>query len=427
MKIITIIVIALGLAIGFTLLAMEDPGYVVLARSPYALRLPLALFVLLVAAGFAFLYLAINFIGAVFSAPSNWRKWQKRVKTKRAQLNTVEGYASLISGDWTQAERKLLAQLPYNNSPLLNYLGAAYAAQQQNNIRRRNEYLNEAAARFSQQWLAIGFIKSRLHIQAKEFSEARRELERLAKRSRKNVGVVRLLADVYLELNDWDALAKLLPELEKLKAFPPEELERRALITYEKYLSAPALRQGVRKYSLVAFQSLPAAKQKDARVLETYCRQLIRAGEMLLAEKTLRRALNRNCDARLVELYGRVVMESTDNQIKAANEWMKKYGARLELTLCLARLYHRAQNIERARELYLKTIAESDDNPENSETEIAARVELGALLERLGEIEAALVCYRQGMAAMAVPQDQDDAADGELVISQQHENPVRLN
>lgn len=397
MKFIITVVAALGLAIGFAMLAMEDPGYVVLARAPYAVRMPLALFILAVCIAFAGLYLLFNFIGGVLRAPGDWRKWRLRVKQRRAQTHTMQGYARLIAGQWPQAEKKLLARLPHHPSPLLNYLGAAYAAQQQNQPRRRDAYLAEVLARYPAQWLAIGLTKSRLHAQAGEWAAARAALEQLAKRAPKNIAVARLRADVCRELQDWDALTKLMPTLSKLRAFPPGELARREQAAYAHYLASPALRQGADEYSSKAFQSLPADKQKDPGVVAGYVRQLLRVGEPVRAEKILRRALNRGWDARLVYLYGRTATAFTDDQIKLTESWVKKYGAHAELTLCLARLHQRARRWEKARAYYFEAVAEGG--------RAEARVELGALLERMGESEAALICYREGMAEFAPAPD----------------------
>ncbi len=416
MKLVVTVIITLGAAVGFALIAMEDPGYVVLARSPYTVRLPLALFVLGLLAVFAGLYLLFNFIAALLRAPRKAREWNQRRNQARAQAHTTQGYAGLIEGEWSKAEKKLLSHLPDNRSPLLNYLGAAYAAQQRGHLQRRDQYLADALEQHPEQRLAIRLTTARLHYQAGEIAESRDALEKLRRVAPKNVPAARLLADAYRQLKDWNSLAALMPSLARLKAFPPFELARRERQAYQHYLSSPALLQGSpnRNRPLEAFKSLPAAQQKNPKVIAGYARQLLRAGDHARAEKTLRLALNRGWDAELAGLYGRAETAFTDDQILLTESWLKKYGdhahAHDGLTLTLARLCRRDGRLGKAKELFSRVISGGGHDD--------ACAELGSLLEEMGDKDAALLCYRRGMAALAPEWDAGELPPvpvGELV------------
>lgn len=410
MKLVVTLIITLGAAVGFVLIAMEDPGYVVLARAPYTVRLPLALFVLAALVLFAGLYLLFNFIAAVLRAPKRMRKWRQRSNEARAQAHTMHGYAGLIEGDWSKAEKKLLTHLPHNRSPLLNYLGAAYAAQQRGHLRRRDQYLADALAQHPEQQLAVNLTAARLYYQAGEITESRDVLEKLRRVAPKNVPAARLLAEAYRQLNDWNSLVALMPSLTRLKVFPTEALATWEKQAYEHYLTSKALLQGDGKRPAEAFKSLPAARKKDPAVIAAYCRQLLRAGDHMLAEKTLRMALNRQWATELASLYGRAETPFTDDQIKLVESWVKKYGSHADLTLALARLCRRARQWGKARELFGEVIAGGGRDQ--------ACAELGALLEEMGEKDAALICYRQGLAACAPELDIAEpppAPAGELV------------
>ncbi len=405
MKLIVTLIITFGVAVGFALIAMEDPGYVVLARAPYTVRLPLALFVLGLLAAFAVLYLLFNFIAAVLRAPRTMREWRHRRNQMHAQIHTMRGYADLIEGDWTKAEKKLLTHLPHNQAPLLNYLGAAYAAQQRGHLLRRDQYLADALAEHPEQRLAVNLTSARLHYQAGEIAECRDVLEKLRRMAPKNVPAARLLADAYRRLNDWNSLAALMPSLARLKAFPPEQLAAWEKQAYEHYLSSPALLQGDGNRSVEAFKSLPSNRKKDPVVIAVYARQLLRVGDHILAEKTLRLALNRGWDAELADLYGKAETAFTDDQIKLVQSWIKKYGAHADLSL--ARLYRRDRQLEKAKELFSRAISGGHHE---------ACAELGSLLEEMGDKDAALLCYRRGMAAFR-PESSDSGppSTGELV------------
>lgn len=396
-KLVITTLITLGAAVGFVLLAVQDPGYVVVARAPHVVRMPLAFFVLATVALFAALYLSLNFIAGAVRAPGRWRAWRERRGRARAQAHTAQGYAGLIEGDWAEAERQLLSKMQYNQSPLLNYLGAAYSAQQQGHLRRRDRYLDEALAQHPKQRLAITLTRARLHCQAGEMAQARAALEALRPNAPKSAAAARLLADIYRAQQDWAELAKLLPALARLQAFPAAELEARRREAYSRYLAlpgkaggAPGAGPGAAVRATQAFQSLPRAARKDPAVVANYCAQLIKDGAHLAAETALRKALNREWNAQLAALYGQAEADA-DAQIQAAEAWAKKYGERPELTLAQARLHRRARRPEQARGLFMRAVANGAPNP--------ARAELGALLEEMGDKDAALRCYRQGLTA----------------------------
>ncbi len=409
MKLVITLIITLGVAVGFGLIALEDPGYVVLARAPYTVRLPLALFALGALVVFACLYLLFNFIATVLRMPRKARAWQQRRNQTHAQIHTMKGYAKLIEGDWQSAEKNLLTHLPDNQSPLMNYLGAAFAAQQRGHLQRRDQYLADAYTQHPQQRLAISLTAARLHNQAGELAASRDVLEKLRRIAPKNVPAVRLLADVYRQLEDWNSLAALMPSLARLKAFSQQELAMRENQAYRHYLCSPALLQGDRNRPKEAFQSLPAARRRDPQVIAGYATQLQNAGEPILAEKIVRIALNRGWDAELANLYGMVKTPFTDDQIKLTKSWIKKYGDHQELTLTLARLYRRDRRLMKARNLFSRVIAAG-------RADVCA--ELGALLDEMGEKDAALHCYRQGLEAFVPAAGLDAprvAQSGELI------------
>ena len=138
MKLVVTIVVTLVIAVGLALLSIEDPGYIVLSRDPYVIRMPLLLFALGVFLAFVVLYLLFNFIAGLFRAPAKFRNWRTHSNENAAHNYTMQGYAGLIEGNWASAETALLKKLSYNRTPMMNYLGAAYAAQQQGHLVKRN-------------------------------------------------------------------------------------------------------------------------------------------------------------------------------------------------------------------------------------------------------------------------------------------------
>ena len=409
MKLLLVIILTLVAAVGLGLMSLDDPGYVVLTRDPYVVRLPLLMFVLLLVVGFLLFYLLFNFIAGIFRAPKKYRKWREQSNQNAAQKHTMQGFAGLIEGNWSNAERSLLKKLDHNSTPLLNFLGAAYAAQQQAHLPKRNRYLDEALAKHPDQFTAITLTRARLHFQAGEMTEARDCLESIRKSSPKNAPAVKLLGEVYESLGDWDSLTQLLPVARRLKLFPEQELIQREQSAYAGLLSSPALLQGESDRPANTWDTLPRAKKSNPVVIESYVKQLVNLGDTKQAETILRRALNKSYSSGLIHLYGTVHSPFVEYQIQLAGAFLKKHGDDPSLLLCLARLHRYNDNFEKSVGLFkdaLKAGAAEE-----------AYVDLASLLEHMGQTDTALHFYKKSIEAMTA----NDNVKGELVVLESDE------
>ena len=407
MKLLILIIIAFAAAIALGGYALQDPGYVVFALSwndePVTVRLPMALFLLITVIGFFALYLIFNFLATLFRAPKNYGKWRKGKHELSSQQYTMKGFASLVEGNWSEAEGNLLTKLDHNNASLMNYLGAAYAAQQQGQLARRNQHIEQALDEHPKQALAIKLTRARMQIQAGEMGDARDQLEFLRLSSPKNVAVTRLLADVYQNLQDWPALVGLLPSLKKLKALPEAEIQQRERLALQNHIEAPALLQGDGSKIDATFKALPSKSKKEPAAIASYVRQLIRSGEGQRAETVLRKALNKGWDGELIELYGLAQTEHAKDQIKLLEIWGQDHTEDTVLMLAMARLLRRDGQLEEAKTLLASVISETKS------TEAIA--ELGDLLEEMEEGDAALLLYKQGLLSVSALNSVDRKID----------------
>ncbi len=413
MKLFLIILAVIAVALG--VLAANDPGFVVLTRAPYEIRMPLILFVLLLFLFFMSLYLLLNFLSKVFSAPKKYRQWQKQVNQNSAGKHTMQGFAGLIEGNWSKAEVELLTKLEYNRMPLVNYLGAAYAAQQQGERIKRNEYLDDALEKFPDQHLAVNLTRARMLFQSGEFSEARDCLEQQRAKSSTNIPLHRLLVDVYQSLEDWNALILLMPKLRQLKAFGLSEIHHREAQAYQNMLRSNALLQGENKGYQQKWASLPTNIKKDPAALSIYVKHLMEAGEELQAEKLLRIALKREFDPNLMRLYGQVTIPKIEKQqitkqITFAESYRDQHGDNPEVLIALACLYRKHGQLDKSRELYLNAIDAGEP--------LRAMAGLATLFEKMGDSTSALVYYRRtlGLLNRQSSLEKSKANNNEMVV-----------
>lgn len=391
MKLVLVIILTLAAAVGLSVLSLDDPGFVVLNWEPYVIRLPLLMLVVLIIVSFLLLYLLFNFIAGIFRAPKRYGKWREQSCQNAAQKHTMQGFAGLIEGNWSNAEQALLTKLEHNKAPLLNYLGAAYAAQQQGNTQKRNRYLDDALSNNPDQFIAITLTRARLHYQAGEITGARDCLESIRKSAPKNAPAVKLLGEVYENLEDWDSLTKLLSVARRLKLYPEQEIAQREQAAYSAMLSSPALLHGDSNRPVHTWNSLPQSKKKNPAIIASYANQLMKSGDWVQAETILRNALKKSYDPELIDLYGRIESESIETQIDFLSSLKKKHGEDSALLLAFARVYAVDNQIKQSIDHYQKVI-ESGGSPESF-------AELGALMERTGELDRAVFFYKKGLGA----------------------------
>ena len=132
MTTIVLVLTALAVALTLGLLAHEDPGYVLISRWPYEIEVSLALFLAGLAVGLVAVYFLIRMLFRIFRAPAIFTSGKHADGTP--MIATLTGYARLIEGEWEEAEIALNEGLG-RGSTVLQYLGAAYAAQQQGILR----------------------------------------------------------------------------------------------------------------------------------------------------------------------------------------------------------------------------------------------------------------------------------------------------
>ena len=421
MKLVITCLITLAVASGLALLAMDDPGYIVLAREPYVIRMPLLMMVLILFVAFIVMYLFFNFLAGIFKVPKRYRDRRKRMNEKAVQKLGMQGYAGLIEGRWEFAESRLLKHLDANETPLMNYLGAAYAAQQQGNLRRRNQYFDQALEKQPDQSFSIYLTRARFNYQSGELLEAKSYLEFLRRNKPRSRPVIRLLADVYKNLEDWQSLRQLLPAIEKLKIFSPEEFEQREQDVFDHLVAPVSLLPNGPDSSAMEWKHLPLKTRKNPKYIASYVSKLNQYGDTKQAETILRRALRKSYNPQLMRLYGMIQSPFVEYQIELAESFLAGRPNEPEIPLTLARLYRYNKAFVKAKEMYFKAI-ESGGGEE-------VYADLASLLEDIGEKEAALLFYKKQLETL-VPQTKSDGSvnseKGDLtVISDQRHQSVK--
>lgn len=382
------LVILIGAAIG--VLVQGDNGYVVLSAGVWQVEMSLVLLGLMLAALFSALYFLIRLIVRTYRLPSDVRGWKQRRGTRLAQSAMTRGLLEMSEGNWHAAEKRLVRFADRSETPLLNYLAAARAAQLQGAHDRRDAYIRLAHEHMPSADVAVSLTQAELQLADHQLEQALATLRHLRSVAPKHTYVLRLLRRLYEQLGDWEHLKELIPELRRRKVEPAEELRRLEVKTHRALLEQAFPAQDQQQLARV-WAGVPKAIRSEPQVVSDYAGYLQERGQDQDAEQLLREALKQGWNAQLVELYGLLQCPEPGKHLSRLEKFLKEHPEDPTLLLTLGRLSMRAQLWGKARG-YLEACV-------NRNGPVDAYRELARLLEHMGEGDNALQIYRQALTA----------------------------
>jgi HemY protein len=391
MKRLILFFILLLAAVWLGLKIHSDPGYVLVTYQHWSLETTLWFAILCFLALFFVLFFLLRFLRKTSKLPQRIRGFFSQRHLRKANKLSYEGLCQLAEGEWKSSEKTLLQGVDISYMPLINYLAAAVAAQQQGHYEDRDNYLRQAYQIDSQAEMAIGLTQAQLQMSAKQWELALATLTRLHQISPHHRFVLQLLSQVYLQLKDWQNLQALLPKLRKSKALSAkviDDLEQKAYFA----LLTSALATNDSQFLDKFWSDIPSRLQAIPEIVSRYVDYLTKTKQPLEAEALLRQVLKKNWNSDLVLRYGSVNAD-TAKQIDAAEHWLQEHGSEPALLICLGQLYARNQQWEKAKSA-LQQGTKMSPSPK-------AFYELGRTYEQLGDPKGAADCYRNGLVNLS--------------------------
>jgi HemY protein len=387
MKFGLIVIVALIVsAIGANYL-LQDPGYVVINFRGYVVEMSVPVLAALIIALFVSIWLVVK----VFRAPRRLGEAAGRYRSGRAGQRLTRGVIEVAEGNFAKGERLLARAAGVSEAPLLNYLQAARAAHLLGQDERRDTWLKQAYENLPGAANAVLLTQAELQLDQKQYEQALATLRKIEENSPNHSHALMLLGRLYYRLEDWKHLATLLPKLKKYGRLGPATLREWSIrVQQEQFLAAadgPAV--------IEVWRQVPKDLKNDGVMLEAWISGLIRTGMHEKAEKEIASELKRSWRSPLVRLYGLVEGTDPKRQLGKAESWLANHADDADLLLTAARLCLRLELWGKARS-YLETVIAIRPTPD------AYRV-YGALLNQLGDGEAAADAYREGLSLVAGP------------------------
>lgn len=379
------VLLVILLAVVIALLAIKDTGYVLISRAPWVVELSLTFAALTIGIGFIIFYIVLRFISNSWGVGERVREWRILRRNKLARKNLNQGLLELAQRNWKKAEKLLIKYVEDSESPLINYLAAASAAQEQGEDKRRDDFLALAHASTPGSDVAVSLTQADLQLRHGQLEQALATLMHCRTIAPKHPHVLKLLIRIYMELQDWDKLYELLPLSRKNKLFNADEQLNLESDVFIKLLARETQADQVKEY----WDNMPKIVRANAVVLEQYIQKIIAYGEDDQVVSLLHKHLSNNWDRGLLKLYAQAQASDKIRQLALAEQWQQQHSDDHVLLDVLARLAVR-------NELWGKARAWFDASLGILPTATTYRA-LGDLLEQLNESKQAAECYRKGL------------------------------
>ncbi len=374
----------MSVAVALLMLNDHDNLYIVVDDWLIGFKLSVAILILLM---IYFLFsISFRLLMRLFKMSEHLHNWQIIRRSTLAAETQQKALLELSRGHWRAAEREFIRHVKYTDTPLLGYLNAARAAQHQSAIDRRDQYLQLAHESDSQAALSIGITQAEVYILHHQFEQALAILTNLQMIEPKNTHIFDMLFKLYKELNDWNQLSKLIPQLRKHQVLSSLEITELEFQIYKELLGSASEVDELTSIWLGMSKSL----KDNIDLIYLYARKIINKGKSEVVEPLLRVFLKKKWDENIVYLYSLLEVDSVAAQLATIEKLTEEHGKNPILLLSLGKVCMRNQLWGKAR-IYLESSIGAGPGTEAYQT-------LGGLLENMGDQEGALECYRKGMS-----------------------------
>lgn len=393
MKLLALIIFSLLLAVGIGAYIEDDAGLITVVISGWTIQTSFSFFIISMLVLFLLSHFILRLISRLWRMPRELGRWQENRHQRLSEKYLSRGLMALIEGDWNKAEVSLIKGAPHSQSSLVNYLGAARAAQQLGATERRDDYLLKAYRDDPDAEVVIGLVQAELQIKQQQTEQALATLTRLHDQKPKQDKVKKMLLHTYADLKDWNAMLKLLPKIEHAGILTREQIQAKQLEAYGGLLKNISL-DGDKEKLNNAWLNIPRKIRTEFHLIEVYTEEKLKLSDSSDCEPLIHKALKKQWDLALVDLYGQVEGKEKAKQLKFAESFLSSHARNSVLLLTLGRLSARNKLWGKAR-TYLEESIEINSLPETFRT-------LASVLDELGEHEAAAVYYQRGLELATV-------------------------
>jgi len=388
-----LVLFAVALAILAAALApvfMADPGLVQIRFGDWLVEMSVLVLVVAVVLAWAVFHL----LSRLWRLPA---ETARRLREERAMKQLEKGLLALSEGDWANAERALQRSETAKGPGTVRYLAAARAADGQDAPERAEYYLEQADSGGRKKHFLVELTRGRMLVDNRRFEEAIPVLQALNQGRHKNSRVLHLLSKCFRETSRWQDLLNLLPDMRKNGLIDEAEAQQWSTRAAVAGITASADLGALD----AAWQALPKHLKTDPEAVAAYANRASRLDGSDRTEAVIRTALKSQWHSSLLIPYGDPKASDAGVRIRHCEKWLADHPGDANLHLALGRLCAREELWGKARTHMIRSL--------EIQPSLAAYDSLGQLLDRRGELDLAMACFRnalrmsQGEAPLPLP------------------------
>lgn len=378
-----------SLAVGLSLVARYNDGYVLIFVAPKRIEFSLTLFVLLLIAAFVVMYFFVRAAAYTLRLPDTVSAFRSARALERARHALFDALTSSYEGRYARAEKSARVAFATGEEPGLAALIAARAAHHLNQPQSRDEWIaraREAAVKSDGKPLlhALLMTQAELLADARHDREALEVLSELNRSGARHIAAQRLALKSMTRAGAWEDALRTARQLEDHRAIHPAVAAKTRESAYAAWFDThdpQTLRERLRRVS--------RADRRAPIPAKIIARALVGGGLRDEARDLLETALDEQWDDVLGALYADCAGDdSLANRalLERAETWRARYPREHGLLLVLGRLCARDRLWGKAREYLEEAVAVRPQR--------GAYLELARLFDATSKVDDANRCYR---------------------------------
>ena len=222
MKLLLWLVTLFALAVGISLAAHYNQGYVLLVLPPYRAEISLNLAVVLFVGGFVVLYALARGIALMLSLPQRVRDFRARRLREKLAEQYYDVARLVFEGRFSHALKLAVEVYDGGQKPALAALLAARAAQRLQEPAKQKEWLERALAADPKMEAACLMIEAETLVETAHYAQAVAVLRRLQEKTGRHIAALQLELRAQQGERNWDAVLRIARQLEHHDALSSE-------------------------------------------------------------------------------------------------------------------------------------------------------------------------------------------------------------
>ena len=305
MRVLIWIIIIFALAVGLSMLAGQDWGYVqFMVPQWWRVQMSIKLFIVLLLIAFIAAYLLVRLIRNTLSLPEAVGQWRERRRRLRADRSLRDAVVALHEGRYARALKFAEKAFEASDYPDASILLAARAAHALRDDARYRDWIGRLKNEEEKVQAARLMTEAELAVISCDYEEAARKLEILQPDGRRNIAALRLSLRVSMALCRWDEALRLIRLLRKHKALTEEQAQPLLCRVHIERLRACAGDDDKNDALIEMWKAIPTAEREDRQLMLEAVPLFAHAGKGHVVRRTVERLLDAEWNTELARLYG---------------------------------------------------------------------------------------------------------------------------